>query len=1046
MADPREVQLQRDVVDALCANGWQIGQSSKYDRVNGLYPEDLVGFFESAYPERWERFSRNNPGDPERALVVSISRELSKSGTLSLLRRGFKVPGVEINVAAFEPDHSMNPDTAARFALNRLRVVPELSYSPHAVEGAYNPRLDLVLFVNGVATATLELKSEFKQAVDNAKRQYMYDRPVRDPKTRKVEPLLEFKRGALVHFAVSQFEVAMTTKLAGKNTVFLPFNRGTPDGGAGNPLPESENDYATSYLWEQVLRPQSWLHILQRFVHLEVKQVEDFHGRRSTRETMIFPRYHQLDVVNKLIACTRSEGPGKRYLVQHSAGSGKSNSIAWAAHQLASLYDSHNERVFDSVIVVTDRTVLDRQLRDTIYQFEHKAGVVEPITEDSSGSKSQQLADALAAKTRIITVTLQTFPALYEALDKRPDLAGGKYAVIADEAHSSQSGASANKLKALLASDTPEGEEVSAEEFLDAAVAARRPTESISYYAFTATPKAKTLELFGRPPGPTSPISSENVPEAFHVYSMRQAIEEGFILDVLQRYVSYQTAYRLAHPQADVEVDSKEAKKSLAKWVRLHPHNIDQKVQIIVEHFRDHVKHLLDGQAKAMVVTGSRQEAVRYHLAMRKYVDEQGIDDVLPVVAFSGTVPPDGVIPEEVTEFSKSLNPNLAGRDIAEAFDTMDYNVLIVANKYQTGFDQPKLCAMYVDKKLKGVDCVQTLSRLNRIFPGKETFILDFVNEPEEVLEAFRPYYNKAELADVSDQQVVYDLQRKLDDEQIYHWEEVEAFAAAFYDPKGSAAQLANACHPAKERFGHRYRAAVQARRMHADALQHAEVAGDATRIQQAEHDLKEAGEAIDQLDLFRKNLRSFVRAYEFLSQIVEYDDRTLEQLNVYAAHLYPLLRMDPMDQDKIDLSELQLSHYRLTKQAEGSLTLDGGDAEGLRPITSVGSGTAHDAEKLLLAEIIEALNELFGAEVHDDDKLHYATGIADVIRRDEEVMVEVRNHPPQQIMHGLLPKRLNDAVLDSMANHQKLATEILNDNQKSVEFARLIIRLLVAK
>lgn len=1046
MANPLEVQFQRDVIDALCAHGWRIGHSSKYDRGGGIYSEDLIGFFQDAYPERWERFSKNNPGSPEAAFVAQTVRELDKAGALSVLRRGFRLPGVEVSLAAFEPDHSMNPDTTARFRMNRLRVVPELSYSPHAVEGTYNPRLDLVLFVNGIATATVELKSEFKQAVDNAKRQYMYDRPLRDPKTRKVEPLLAFKRGALVHFAVSQFEIAMTTKLAGKDTFFLPFNRGTTDGGAGNPLPEQEADYATSYLWDEVLRPQSWLRILQRFVHLEVKKVEDFHGRRSTRETMIFPRFHQLDVVNNLVGCTRSEGPGKRYLVQHSAGSGKSNSIAWTAHQLASLYDGNNERMFDSVIVVTDRTVLDRQLRDTIYQFEHKAGVVVPITEDSSDSKSQQLADALSAKTRIITVTLQTFPALFEALDRHPNLAGGKYAVIADEAHSSQSGSSASKLKALLSSDGVEAEELTADELLDAAVAARKPTESISYYAFTATPKAKTLELFGRQPDPTSPAGSENLPEAFHVYSMRQAIEEGFILDVLQRYVSYKTAYRLAHPDAGVEVDLKEAKKSLAKWVRLHPHNIDQKVQVIVEHFREHVKYLLDGQAKAMVVTGSRQEAVRYHLAMRKYVQEHGIEDVLSVVAFSGTVPPDGVIPEEVNEFSKALNPGLVGRDIAEAFDTMDFNVLIVANKFQTGFDQPKLCAMYVDKKLKGVDCVQTFSRLNRVFPGKETFILDFVNEPEEVLEAFKPYYNKAELSDVSDQQVVYDLQRNLDEEQIFHWEEVEAFARAFYDPKASAAQLANACHPAKERFGHRYRAAVTARRKHADALRQAEDSGDETRIQQVQHDLKEAGEAIDQLDLFRKNLRSFVRAYEFLSQIIEYDDRSLEQLNVFARHLYPLLRMDPMDQDKIDLSELQLSHYRLTKQAEGSLTLDdGSEGDRLKPITGVGSGTAHDAEKRLLAEIIEALNELFGAEVHDDDKLHYANGIADVIRRDEDVMVEVRNHPPQQVMHGLLPKRLNDAVLDSMTNHQKLATEILNDNQKSVEFARLIIRLLTA-
>jgi type I restriction enzyme, R subunit len=745
MADSKEAQFQQDIIDAMVVGGWQAGVASGYDRASALYTEDLLGYVREAWPERWEKFCKANPQAPESVFVQKVVRELDRAGTLEVLRHGFKVPGVKFDLCSFQPDHGMNPDSLARYRANRLRVVPDVSYSPHAREQgkggeSYNPRLDLVLFVNGIPVATLELKSQFKQTVENAKRQYRNDRPVKDPVTRKPEPLLTFKRGALVHFAVSQVEVAMTTQLAGNETYFLPFNRGTDEGGAGNPPAPDEQSYATAYLWEEVFAPDAWLKVLGRFLHLQQESVEDFHGRRSIKETLIFPRYHQWEVVNRLVQATLAEGPGRRYLVQHSAGSGKSNSIAWVAHQLANLYGDDGKKLFNSVIVITDRTVLDSQLQDTIYQFEHAHGVVCPITRDMGHrSKSEQLAEALASNTRIIIVTIQTFPALFDALDKRPQLAEGHYAVIADEAHSSQTGSSANKLKALLAAAGEPAEndadEISAEAMLDAAVASRRPSERISYYAFTATPKAKTLELFGRPPDPALPASADNKPEPFHLYSMRQAIEEGFILDVLTNYVTYSTAWKLAHPDGEAqEVDAKRASRTLAKWVRLHPYNITQRVEVIVDHYRDNVRHLLDGQAKAMVVTASRQEAVRYQLAMQAYIKAQGYTDVHPMVAFSGSVPPDDVIPEEVTETSRLLNAGLKGRNLAEAFDTGDYNVMIAANKFQTGFDQPKLCAMYVDKKLQGVDCVQTLSRLNRLFPGKQTFILDFTNDEQEIL------------------------------------------------------------------------------------------------------------------------------------------------------------------------------------------------------------------------------------------------------------------------------------------------------------------------
>ncbi|MBK3481059.1 DEAD/DEAH box helicase family protein [Pseudomonas sp. PS01302] len=1052
MADSKEAQFQQDIIESLAAQGWLVGAASGYDRRTALYTEDVLGYFKDAWPERWDKFAKANPNNPDDVLVQKLVRELEQSGTLDVLRHGFKLPSNKVELCSFQPDHGMNPDTLKRYKCNRLRVVPEVSYSPYVRDGAnggqsYNPRLDLVLFVNGIPTATLELKSEFKQSVENAKRQYRQDRPVKDPLTRKPEPLLTFKRGALVHFAVGQNEVAMTTKLAGKDTFFLPFNLGSAEGGAGNPQPEDDSQYATGYLWQRLMQPDAWLKVLGRFLHLDKKTSEGFDGTPVTKETLIFPRYHQWEVVNQLINTTRAEGPGKRYLIQHSAGSGKSNSIAWTAHQLASLYDEAGQRLFNSVIVITDRTVLDKQLQDTIYQFEHAQGVVKQINrETSSQSKSEQLAEALAEQTRIIIVTIQTFPALFDALDKYPKLASGRYAVIADEAHSSQTGSSASKLKQILGSDALDGEEVSAEELLDAAVQARQPNERISYYAFTATPKAKTLELFGRPADPTLSASSSNKPEAFHLYSMRQAIEEGFILDVLRNYTTYSTAWKIAHPDGeDDEVDSKKARIKLARWVRLHPYNISQKVEVIVEHFRANIRGLLNGQAKAMVVTSSRQEAVRYQLALKAYVQQMGYNDVHPLVAFSGSVLPDEVIPEEVTESSSLLNTGLNGRDLAQAFDTQDFNVMIAANKYQTGFDQPKLCAMYVDKKLQGVDCVQTLSRLNRTFgDSKETFILDFFNEPQDILDAFLPYYTKAELTDVTDPQIIYDLQKTLDAEGIYHWQEVEAFAMAFFDPKAAASKLSYYCTPAKERFAKRYAFSIESRQQALDFKRTAEANGDSAGLKKAEHALKEAGEQVDQLDLFRKNLQSFVRLYEFLSQIVPYEDRELEQLCVYVKHLHPLLRVDRLQQDDVDVGELQLSHYRLSKRAEHQLRLSEGEGEyKLKPGSDVGSGKPHDPEKKRLSEIIDALNDIFGAEVSDDDQLQFLTGIAQRISRQEDVMAQVNNHSVEQVMHGLFPKRVLDTVLDAMTDHEKLSLEVLDNETKSRAFALVILKML---
>ena len=654
----REYVFQNEMIQQMLDKGWLLGEPAKYKRELALYPEDVVGYVKDTQPLEWRKYEKLYPNDPEGKFLERVASQLNKTdpnvafqemrtfGTLGVLRHELRDRGTRFKLCQFKPEHGLNPDTWARYTKNRLRVVPELVYSPWATEEhlaatgkkAKAWRVDLVLFVNGLPVATMELKSEFKQAVDNAKRQYRRTRLPVDPETAQPEPLLTFKRGALVHFALSQYEVYMTTRLAGEETFFL---RGTKEGGAGNDTPEDKNRYATDYLWNEVLLPDNLLLILGRYVHLEIKEKEDWEGRKYREETMIFPRYHQWDVVRKLVRAAKQEGPGHKYLIQHSAGSGKSNSIAWSAHQLSSLYDKQGDKLFDSVIVVTDRTVLDDQLQDTIYQFEHADGVVGWINrEEGEGSKSEKLAAALTRSQPIIIVTIQTFPFVLQAIENDVSLKQRCYAIIADEAHSSQTGTTARQLKEVLMLEAGGEEELSADEILDTTVAARKASENLSYFAFTATPKPRTLELFGRLPNPEEVPSKENKPASFHVYSMRQAIEEGFILDVLKHYTNYRVAYNLAMKiqATDQEVDSKRAKVKLNQWVRLHDYNIAQKVAVIIEHFKDNVMGHLAGQAKAMVVTSSRKEAVRYKLGFDKYIAEQGYDKIQAMVAFSGEV------------------------------------------------------------------------------------------------------------------------------------------------------------------------------------------------------------------------------------------------------------------------------------------------------------------------------------------------------------------------------------------------------------------------
>ncbi|WP_201535246.1 type I restriction endonuclease subunit R [Psychrobacter ciconiae] len=1070
-----ESVFQADIAKQMQEGGWQLGTACGFVTKTALYEADTLAFIKATQPDEWDKFCRVYPIDSEQQFIKALVKQLDKAdinatdrasrtyGTLGVLRHGLKIRNARFSLCQFKPEHTLNPDIMARYEQNICRLVPEVVYSPHTKatdndgKAAKRGRIDFVLFVNGLPVVTMELKSEFKQSVQNAITQYKKDRLPKDPATKKAEPLLSFKRGAVVHFAVSQFDVFMTTRLAGDDTYFLPFNKGTSEGGAGNDVPSDSSRYATDYLWREVLTPSNLLVILGRFMHLQIEDKEDWEGRKSKKETMIFPRYHQWDVVNKLINAAITEGAEqsseKRYLIQHSAGSGKSNSIAWTAHQLSTLYDDAGNKQFDSVIVITDRTVLDDQLQDTIYQFEHADGVVGRINrKQGDGSKSAQLAGALVNAQPIIIVTIQTFPFVLKAIEDSAALKHRRYAIIADEAHSSQTGSTARQLKEVLMTEgSSDDDALSSEDLLDATLEARKSSPNLSYYAFTATPKAKTIELFGRLPNPALPPSKDNLPAAYHVYSMRQAIEEGFILDVLKNYTNYKVVYQLKQKLAggDSEVDSRRATIKLNNWVRLHDHNISQKVKIIIEHFDKNVKGLLGGQAKAMVVTGSRKEAVRYKLAFDRFIVENDYKGINAMVAFSGEVTfnsddpnSEGLLEQKFTE--NSMNPDLKGQDMRKAFDTDAYQVMLVANKFQTGFDQPKLCAMYVDKKLGGVDCVQTLSRLNRTYAGKAesgTFVLDFYNDPEDILAAFLPYYTTATLEDVSDPDKVFDLFEKIYAAGIFDKREVNQFTEAFYSKNKSNAAISNICKPAVQRWQTRYQSAKAQTKATKALFERTMATGDAVLIANAKDAYHAACQQQEALEIFKKDLGAFSRFYEFMSQIVDFEDKDLERLNLYSRHLQPLLRETLTDDDDIDLSSVTMSHYRLSKLRQQDLKLKDGKDETLTPITGLGSAAPKDKKEERLSQIISRLNTMFDTErLSDNDLINYSKTIWDKVNENKVVMKQIENNPPEKAMLGDFPDATLDAIFDSQEAHQEITSQLLADPRRLAQFTRFLL------
>lgn len=902
----------------VCKTGTAAAWRADFDAQLGLDTVELFGFVEATQAERYGQLVKAHGGNEELArqkFAQRLAQQIDERGTIDVLRHGVRDRNVEIRLSYRRPAFGIAPELVQHYEGNRLTVTRQLPYDPKS-----NKSLDLCLFLNGLPVATAELKNQLTaQNVEHAVSQYRTDR---DPKN------LTLGNRAIVHFAVDPEVVWMTTKLAGKETRFLPFNRGR-ELSAGNP-PNPEG-HKTSYLWERVWARDAWLDILHRFVNVERPEKGTPSARRAA-ERVIFPRYHQWDAVLKLEADAAAKGAGHAYLIQHSAGSGKSNTIAWTAHRLSTLHTAEDQKVFDKVIVITDRVVLDRQLQDTIYQFEHARGVVEKIDEDST-----QLAAALAGeRARIIITTLQKFPFV---VDKVGELPARNYAVIVDEAHSSQTGEAANDLRiALGASEeqelsTAESEDSGllaaaidpVEEALARSVGARGPRRSnLSYFAFTATPKGRTLETFGT----LNPATG--VHEPFHLYSMRQAIEEGFIIDVLSNYTTYKTFWKIERAtEADPEYEAREARRAISRFVDLHPYQLAEKAEIIVEHFRQHTANEMKGLAKAMIVTSSRLHAVRYKQSVDTYIDSQGYSDLKTLVAFSGRV--DDGTGTPLTEAGMNAFP--ASR-IVEEFGDPEYGMLIVAEKFQTGFDQPLLHTMYVDKTLVGLAAVQTLSRLNRIHPlKKSTFVLDFRNETEDIVAAFEQFHGRT-VAPPTDPNILWDTRRRLDDFDVMRPEEVEAAMASLLEAGGSderrSASAYAAIGPAKERF---------------EAL-----------------DAEQRGE-------FRDALARFVRTYAFVSQIADVSDSALERDYVFCRALALYLR-DTGSVQRLDLStEVELTHLRHQVTFSGELSLSSEQSE-ITSIFGTGTGSQQELDTERLSNIVEVLNQRFGTDLTEVDKL----------------------------------------------------------------------------
>ena len=1054
MAAHHEVHLESYVVQKLVENGWVEGSNSQYDPVRALYPEDVIAWVKAAQPEGWDKLERLNGAAAENTLLDRLDKALSakSGGTMKVLRQGFEVAGAgNIAMSQAAPEDERNAKEVAKYKNNILRVVRQLKYCPTR-EWA----IDLGLFINGIPVATVELKTDLTQAIDDAIWQYKKDRLPVDPKTKRKEPLLTFKRGAVVHFAMSDSEIAMTTHLKGDKSFFLPFNRGN-NGHAGNAT-RTDGEYPVAYFWEEICQRENWLRIFHSFVYVETKEKVDKYGMPCKSETLIFPRYHQFEAVNKMIADAKENGAGHQYLCEHSAGSGKTSTIAWMAHDLIKLRYPDGRAYFNSVIIVTDRTVLDSQLQDAVKQLDYQFGVIETIEANQRGgeSKSKRLADALKNGVPIIVVTIQTFPYAMEAIITEQSLKDRNFAVIIDEAHTSQTGSTAQGLRAALSLDSKAKlEEMTLEEMLLEVQKSRVRPVNVSHFAFTATPKHSTLTLFGRPKDPHQPPSDENMPVSFHRYTQRQAIEEGFILDVLRNYTPYQQAVRLGDQGVnDKRVDKKFARRALARWKSLHPTIVAQKVEFIIEHFMQNIAGLLNGEAKAMVVTSGRPQAVKYKLAFDQYIQKNSLQGLKALVAFSGKVEgkalgdddeaePLGIdIEKEYTEYN--LNPDASG-DLRNEFEKSEYQVMIVANKFQTGFNQPKLVAMYLDKKISAVDAVQTLSRLNRTYPGKdETYVIDFANEPQTILDAFKMYDDGAELESVQDIHVVYDMKNILDDAGIYVFEDLETFKKArgravlgSDTPDSLHRKLYSATQRPTDVFNSKLKALGDAIEKWDYAIDRAVNEDDKKAQDYAEAQRSEFAIEREALLRFKTDLARFVRTYNYIAQLIELGDAELENFAAFSKLFSK--RLKGVSPEQVDLTGLLLVGYKIRNQPGVE---EEPEKYTLKPIAA-NEADPSDREKEFIREIIARMNDLFGDVADDMGQRHFTTQIVDIAKNNERVVEQIEKNTKEQALQGDLPSVVKKATVDAMKSHNELARSLLKDPQHMAAFFSLVYDLM---
>ena len=1008
-----EQHFENEIEHSLLTEGnYTQGNPKSYDKSTALFPDDVAEFIQKTQPKLWERLQMLFKDNARVELLRALNQELNIKGSLKVFREGFRIANRTAKMAFFAPNSGLNDTTRQQYEQNIVKVTRQVITED-------NERIDLVISVNGIPFATIELKNQMSATgwtVQDAIAQY---RKERNPKGK----LFEFKKRTLVHFAVDTDEVYMTTELKGEDTKFLPFNRGFNDGRGNPPV---NDDVRTAYLWREILPKDSLMELIGRFLHLsrEERKIRTNSGfRYITTESMIFPRFHQLDAVRKLVSHAKINGAGKNYLIQHSAGSGKSNTIAWLAHHLSSLHNANNEKIFHSVIIVTDRVVLDRQLQETVAQFEQTDGVVKKIDKDT-----HQLTAAIASNIPIIITTIQKFPYVMHSIQTKAkqgeqvvlDTTGKRFAVIVDEAHSSQSGETASELRQVLNKDGIES--AIAAEFMDLDEENLLPEEmeiqknvlreqfkrkrqdNLSFFAFTATPKWKTLALFDEP--------NEIGQTPFHSYTMKQAIEEGFILDVLANYTTYKYYFRLLNmaDQKDLELPKNKAKKALMRFVNLHPSVISQKVEIIIEHFQTATRHKIGGYAKAMVVTGSREHAVRYKMAFDEYIAEKGYQDIKSLVAFSGKV----ILPEQSEkEYTEpAMNGGIKETELPEQFDSDNYQVLLVADKYQTGFDQPLLHTMFVDKTLSGVQAVQTLSRLNRTATGKEdTFVLDFVNKPEDIYEAFKPYYERTDLGNIPDEEKLGSLGNTLDEWQIYSQSDIDEFADVWFSNRttptnGEHKKLNAIIDKAVDRY--------------------LDLSGS------IEH--KE-----EQQKLFKSQLQSYLNLYLFVSQILPYADSIHEKRYVYLKSL--MMKLPKGSQaEKLDLSKMTiLQYYRLQQISQGSIHLGNGEASPLKGSTDVGTGQVSLTDEL--DKLIQELNDSFTTEFTLADLLFFES-IEKFAQENPDIVNAANNNPLSSFMDYFNTK-LDDLLINLFEKFGESVSKILNNPQVKARVSRRLAKVI---